>query len=348
MKVDVGLWAELPDTVARAKELEAIGYNGMYVPETGHDPFVPMALVAEHTQHIQLRTGVAVAFPRSPTHLAMVANDLHTLSKGRFQLGLGSQTKAHNERRFGVPWSRPTHRMRELILAIRAIWRCWNQGERLDFQGEFYKLNLMSPFFSPAPSEYGTPPILLGTLGPRMTEVAGEVADGVLLHGLSSPRYIREVSMPALERGLAKAGRSRDEIEFVFPSIVAVGDTDEEMDKAVAKLKAHLAFYASTPDYKMVLELHGWGDVRERLHRLSREGRWEEMGDLITEEMLDVLSVRGTTDNMAGRILERVGGLADRVSFYSSETLSAERTKHIVDQLKKAKSRAELQAEHTA
>ena len=344
MKVDVGLWAELPDTVKRARELEAIGYDGMYVPETGHDPFVPMALVAEHTTRIQLRTGVAVAFPRSPTHLAMVANDLHVLSKGRFQLGLGSQTKAHNERRFSTPWSRPTHRMRELILAIRAIWRCWNQGEKLDFEGEFYRLNLMSPFFSPPPSQYGTPPILLGTLGPKMTEVAGEVADGVLLHGLSSPRYVSEVSLPALERGLAKAGRSRDEVEFVFPSIVAVGDTDEEMDMATGKLKTHLAFYGSTPDYKRVMDLHGWQDAQEELHRMSRQGRWDEMGALITDEMLDALSVRGTTDTLAADIMRRVGGLADRVSFYSSGDLSVERTKHIVDMLTKEKSRAERAA----
>jgi probable F420-dependent oxidoreductase len=342
VKVDVGLWAELEETAVRSRELEALGYDGMYVPETGHDPFLPIALAARETDHIQLRTGVAVAFPRSPTHLAMVANDLQVLSNGRFQLGLGSQVKAHIEKRFSTAWSEPARRMRELVEAIRAVWRSWNEGERLDFRGDFYSLTLMTPFFSPKPHTLGAPPILLGVLGPKMTEVAGEVADGILLHGLSSVEYVNQVTVPALERGLRATGRSRDQIQFTFPTLIATGESDEEFEAALAKLRQHLSFYASTPAYAPVMELHGWGELQRELHALTKANRWPEMGPLITDPVLDAFTVRGRPEEIAPGILARVGHVADRVSFYSAAPLRPELVRRIVSELKAAPSRARL------
>jgi probable F420-dependent oxidoreductase len=334
VNVDVGLWCELSETAARARELELIGYDGIYVPEAGHDPFVPATVVVQSTSRPVVRTGVAVAFPRSPTHLAMVGNDLQALSGGRFQLGLGSQVRSHIEKRFSAPWSEPASRMREMVAAIRAHWRCWNEGEKLDFHGDFYTHTLMTPFFSPPPNPFGAPPILLAALGPKMTEVAGEVADGILLHGLSSERYVREVTVPALERGLASAGRARSEIEFTFPTLIATGESDEEFENSLAKLRQHLAFYASTPTYRPVLELHGWGGLQSDLHRLAKENRWSEMGGLITDEVLDAFTARGEPKEMAGKILRRVGDIADRLSFYSPAAMSTELTARIVADLK--------------
>jgi probable F420-dependent oxidoreductase len=334
MKVDAGLWEDLTETAARARELESIGYDGLYVPETGRDPFLPLAIAAEHTRRMQLRTGVAVAFPRSPMHIAMAANDLHLLSAGRFQLGLGSQVRAHVERRFSAVWSAPTRRMRELVLAVRAIWRCWNEGGKLDFRGEFYSHTLMTPFFSPPPNPFGPPPIFLAALGPKMTEVAGEVADGVLPHGLSSERYFREVTMPALERGLERSGRERSRIELTVPNLIATGETEEELEASVAKLRQHLSFYASTPTYRGVLELHGWGDLQRDLHALAAQGRWNEMGGLITDEVLDAFTVRGAPEEVANMIRARAAGIGDRVSFFSPAAMPLERTARIVASLK--------------
>jgi len=338
--VDAGLWVDITDTANRARELEAIGYDGIYVPETGHDPFLPILTAAENTSRLQLRTGVAVAFPRSPTHLAMVANDLQLLSKGRFQLGLGSQVKAHVERRFASTWGDPVGQMRDLVEAIRALWRTWNEGARLDFHSDHYDLTLMTPFFSPAPNPYGPPPIMLAALGPKMTEVAGEVADGVLPHGLSTARFFQEVTIPALERGLAKAGRRRDDIELCFPNLIATGDNDEELENSLAKLRSHLAFYASTPTYRSVLELHGLGDLQRDLHRLTVENRWIEMGGLITDDVLDEFTVYGSPIAVADKIFRRASGIADRVSFFSPAPMSLERTAAIVASIKQASGRS--------
>jgi probable F420-dependent oxidoreductase len=334
MRVDAGLWEDVTETAARARELESIGYDGLYVPETGRDPFLPVAIAAEHTERIQLRTGVAVAFPRSPVHIAMVANDLQLLSAGRFQLGLGSQVRSHVERRFSSVWSEPARRMRELVLAVRAIWRCWNEREKLDFRGEFYSHTLMTPFFSPPPNPFGPPPVYLAALGPKMTEIAGEVADGVLPHGLSSERYFREVTIPALERGLDRSGRDRSEIEVNCPNLIATGETDEELDASVAKLRQHLSFYASTPTYRGVLELHGWGDLQRDLQGLAAQGRWGEMGALVTDDVLDVFTVRGAPEEVAKLIRSRAAGIADRVSFFSPAPMPLERTARIVAALK--------------
>lgn len=334
MKVDVGLWADLQDTAARSREYEALGYDAMYVPETAHDPFLPVLQAAEATERIMIRTGVAVAFPRSPMHMAMVANDLQLISKGRFILGLGSQVKPHIEKRFSTAWSEPTKRMREIVLAIQAIWRTWNEDERLNFQGDFYNFTLMTPFFSPGPNPFGPPPIQLAALGPKMTEVAGEVADGILLHGLSSERFVREVTLPALERGLAKAGRTRADVELTFPTLIATGDTEQELAAAVLKLQQHFAFYASTPAYSAVMELHGWGELQRELYQLTREERWQDLGSLVTEEVLEAFTARGTPEEIPKQIRARVGDIADRVSFYSPSPIGPETIARILDGLK--------------
>jgi len=338
--VDVGLWSDIAETGPRVRELESIGYDGIYVPEAGHDPFLPIAIAAEHTERVQLRTGVAVAFPRSPTHLAMVANDLQLLTRGRFQLGLGSQVKAHVERRFSTTWTNPISRMRELVLAIRAVFHAWNERERLDFRGEHYTLTLMTPFFSPGPNPFGAPPIMLAALGPKMTEVAGEVADGILPHGLSTERYFREVTLPALERGLAKGRRRRSDIEVCYPNLIATGENDEELEASLAKLRQHLSFYASTPTYRAVLELHGLGDLQRELHLLTVQDRWEEMGQLITDDVLNVFTVFGTAEAVAKKISNRASGIADRISFFSPAPMPLERAAAIVAAIKRSSARA--------
>lgn len=315
VKLDAGLdpgdFEAIPATV---RALEAAGYAGVSSFETNHDPFLPLAIAAEHSERIELMTGIAVVFPRNPLHLAYVANDLQALSTGRFILGMGSQVKAHIERRFGVPWSRPAARMRELVLAIRAIWRSFNDGEKLSFEGEFYRHTLMTPFFNPGPNPYGPPRVFIAAVGPVMAEVAGEVADGLLVHAFSTPAYIRQTMLPAVERGLRKAGRDRSTFEISCPVFVVTGDTDQEFSKMEDAIRSQVAFYGSTPQYRRVLDTHGWGDLQEDLNRLTREGRWGDLGSLVDEEVLDAFAVRAAPDELARGILERYEGIADRIS----------------------------------
>src|ERR1019366_4796383 len=262
MEIDGGIGFDPSGVIEAAKQAELVGYDGFWVPETGHDPFLPLVLAAEHTERIKLGTGIAVAFARNPMNLAVMANDLQTLSQGRFLLGLGSQIKPHIEKRFSMPWSHPAPRMRELILAIRAIWATWDTGEKLDFRGEFYTHTLMTPFFVPEKNPYGHPKILLAAVGELMTEVAGEVGDGLLVHGFSTERYIREVTLPALERGAAKAGKSRADLTVSYPGFVVTGATEADVAAAAQAVRQQIAFYGSTPAYRPVLELHGWGDLQ--------------------------------------------------------------------------------------
>ena len=288
MKVDggIGFGLDPRDINETARRLEAQGYDGAWSAETSRDPFLPLAIAAGATEHLELGTGIAVAFARNPMNLAMLSNDVQQLSKGRFMLGLGSQIKPHITKRFSMEWSHPAPRMRELILAIRAIWECWATDGKLEFRGEFYTHTLMTPFFNPGPNPYGNPKILLAGVGEHMTEVAGEVADGLLVHGFTTERYLREVTIPSLERGAAKAVRQQ------------------------------IAFYGSTPAYRPVLDLHGWGDLSSELNTLSKRGDWVAMGDLITDEMLDAFAVVAPLDEVPRRVLERYGDLADRFSFY--------------------------------
>lgn len=300
---------------AAAKAAEADGYDGIQVTETKHDPFVALTLAARGTDQIQLASGIAVAFARNPMTTAVVANDLALVAEGRFVLGLGSQIKPHIERRFSMPWSSPAKRMREYIAAVRAIWASWETGDELAFTGEFYQHTLMSPFFDPGPNPHGNPPIWLAAVGELMTETAGEVADGLLVHSFTTPRYLREVSVPALERGKAAAGRADVEFGISVPSFVVLGDDQAAIDAAATATRKQIAFYGSTPAYRPVLELHGWGDLADQLNAGSRRGEWDEIGALIDDDVLDAFAVVGSASEIAAQLHERFDGLATRVSF---------------------------------
>jgi probable F420-dependent oxidoreductase len=314
-----------------ARELEELGYDGAFSAETAHDPFFPLLLAAEHTERLELVTGIAVAFARNPMTLANVGYDLQSYSQGRFVLGLGSQIKAHIEKRFSMPWSHPAARMRELILAMRAIWACWNDGDKLDFRGEFYRHTLMTPFFNPGPSAYGAPRVFLAAVGERMTEVAGETADGILLHGFTTERYVREVTLPALERGWARAGKERTDFEVSGPMFVVTGTNEEELERARQGTKQQIAFYGSTPAYRGVLELHGWGDLQGELNRLSKQGDWVTMGDLVTDEILETFAVVAEPEAVPQQLLARYGDLVDRISFYAPYKSDPERWSKVLD-----------------
>jgi len=337
MKVDATVMAGDLETIGpRANAIEAMGYDGLYTAETQHDPFFPLVLAAEHTERIDLATAIAVGFPRSPTHLAHIGHDLQKFSKGRFVLGLGSQIKAHIEKRFSAQFSQPAARMRELILATRAVWRTWEEGEPLRFEGDFYRLTLMTPFFSPGPTGFGPPRVFLAAVGEKMTEVAGEVCDGMFVHGFTTEKYLRETTLPALERGLAKSGRTRADIELSFPTFMVTGETDEEWQKADAAVREQIAFYGSTPAYRPVLEAHGWGEVQDELNALSKQGQWKEMGKVITDDILDAFAVQGSPGELPGLVLGRFGDLVDRIGFYAPYRTDPEQWADVVAGFKAA------------
>jgi probable F420-dependent oxidoreductase len=314
MKVDGPLSTGLAQVGEEARQLEALGYDGAFSFEGAHDPFMPLALAATTTKSIELMTAIAIAFVRSPVTLAAASMDLQGLSRGRFILGLGSQVRAHIVNRYSMPWSHPAARMRELILAIRAVWATWQEGQPLNFQGEFYRHTLMTPMFNPGPSPYGVPRIFLAGVGEAMTEVAGEVADGFIVHPFSTQKFLRERTWPALMRGLQRGGRRVDEFEVAWQLIVSPTDRaapDETADRGV---RERIAFYGSTPAYRSVLEVHGWADLQPELRRLSKLGDWEGMTDLITDDVVDVFAVRAHPDELADAIRTRAEGLATRVS----------------------------------
>jgi probable F420-dependent oxidoreductase len=325
MDVDGGIGFDPAGVIETTEWAERVGYDGIWSAEVNHDPFLPLALAAEHSERLMLGTGIAVAFARNPMNLAMVANDLQVLSKGRFMLGLGSQIKPHIEKRFSMPWSHPAPRMRELILAIRAIWAAWADGSRLAFRGEFYRHTLMTPMFDPGPHPYGDPRIFLAAVGEKMTEVAGEVADGLLSHGFTTERYLREVSVPALQRGLAASGRDRSDVQISYPGFVVTGADEAGVEAAAAAVKSQLAFYGSTPAYRPVLELHGWGDLQTELNTLSKRGAWTEMAGLIDDEVLNTFAVVAPIDDVAGIVLKRFGDVVDRFNFYAPYPMEPER-----------------------
>jgi len=296
------------------RRLEQIGYDGAFSFEAKLDPFLPLAVAAEHTSGLRLGTAVAIAFARNPMNLANLAHGLQTISGGRFVLGLGSQVRPHIERRFGMPWSRPAARMRELVLAIKAIFDCWEGRSKLDFRGEFHRHTLMIPAFDPGPNLFGPPPILTGGFGPRMTAVAGEVADGFIAHPFHSRESLLRNSLPALEQGLARSGRRRDQFEIICATLVVTADGDEEMERVRLAARKQLAFYGSTPAYRSTLECHGWEALHTDLNRLSKAGRWDDMTDLIDDEILETIAVVGPRHELSRRIRERLAGIADGVS----------------------------------
>jgi probable F420-dependent oxidoreductase len=325
MLVDGGIGFDPSGAIETARLAEQVGYDGIWSAEVSHDPFLPLMVAAEHTDRIELGTGIAVAFARNPMNLAVVANDLQTMSEGRFLLGLGSQIKPHIEKRFSMPWSHPAPRMRELILAIRAIWASWSDGGRLAFRGEFYRHTLMTPMFDPGPNPFGNPKIFLAAVGEKMTEVAGEVADGVLAHGFTTERYLREVTVPALERGLATSQRTRAEIAISYPGMIVTAEDEAAFVAAAKAVKTQLAFYGSTPAYRPVLELHGWGDLQGDLNTLAKRGAWDEMAGLIDDDILNTFAVVGPLDEIAPEVLRRFSGLVDRFSFYAPYAMEPER-----------------------
>lgn len=314
MKVDGGLGWELDRVGAQARALEELGYSGVMTAETSHDPFFPLLVAAQNTSRVDLMTSIAVAFARSPMTLANIGHDLNAASKGRFILGLGSQIKPHISKRFSMPWSAPAARMREFILAMRAIWANWHQGEPLAFTGKFYTHTLMTPFFTPTDNEYGAPRVSLAAVGPLMTEVAGEVADGIIIHAFTTEKYLRETTLPALERGFAKSGRKRQDFEISYPVFVVTGKNEEDLARARTATRQQIAFYGSTPAYRPVLESIGAGELQGELNAMSKQGRWQEMGQLIDDGLLASFAVVGEPGSIAGQILSRYGDIIDRTS----------------------------------
>src|SRR6266540_4370932 len=295
-----------------ARKVEALGYDCLWSSETQHDPYLPVAVAATVTSRINLAT----VFSRSPMITAHIAWDLQKASGGRFTLGLGTQVKAHNERRFSVKFESPGPKMAEAIRAIRAIWDCWQNGVKLNFKGQFYTFDVMTPFFNPGPIEHPKITIMIADVNAYMCGVAGEFCDGMHVHPFNSPKYLREVVHPTVEAGLKKSGRTRKDFTYATATFVVVGDTASERRQQELMVKQQISFYASTRTYQPVLDVHGWGGLTSQLHKKSVEGDWKGMADLITDEMLDTYAVTGTTDTIAARLTERYSGLLDRTAFY--------------------------------
>jgi probable F420-dependent oxidoreductase len=299
-------------------ELERVGYDRAFSFEAKHDPFVPIAVAAEHTTRLELGTAIAIAFARTPMTLANVAWDLQTVTGGRFVLGLGSQIRPHVEERFSMPWSRPAARMGEIVRAIDAIWTAWETGERLAFEGEFYRHTRMIPAFDPGPNAFGRPRVFTSGVGPRMTEVAGEVADGFFVHPVNTRRSLQEITLPAIERGAGRAGRSATDVELVCVTIVVTGRDEAEFSRSHEAVRRQLAFYGTTPAYRPVFALHGYGDLQPELAELARQDRWEEMTPLIDDDLIRTIAVVGEPHEIAPQIRARLEGISDHVSLVNN------------------------------
>ena len=320
----------------RFAELEDAGYDGGFSYETDHDPFLPLALAASSTSRLRLGTSIAIAFARTPMLLANVAWDLQDLSRGRFTLGLGSQIRPHVTKRYSMPWSRPAARMHEMVRAIRAIWDHWDGVADLDFRGEFSTHTLMTPVFVPGPHRFGRAPIHVAGVGPRMTQVAGEVADGFVAHPFNTAQSLRELSWPALDAGIAAAGRTRADVERVVVCLAATGADGAELDAAIATVRRQLAFYASTPAYARVLEVHGWEGVHPTLNAMSKEGRWDDMAELVPDDMLEAIACVGRRDEIPSLVRARLDDQADVVSLECTPRSDPARAAGIVRDLQGA------------
>lgn len=334
MKIDGPFYAMMDGAAEEAKRLRDIGYDGVYSLEGSWDPFYPLVLASEHAPELDIATGIAVAFPRNPSHLAYQAWDLQRFSKGKFLLGIGSQIKPHIEKRFGVEFSPPAPRMREYIQAVKAFFNCWQYDERLDFRGKYYTHTLMTPMFHAGKNPYGVPPILLGALGPKMTQVAGEVADGLIVHPFNTMPFLEEQALPAVTLGLEKANRSRDDFIMQINAIVITGETDAEYKAAEDSVKSLLGFYSSTPAYKPPMDSVGYGDLQPRLNALSKEGKWDELATYIDDDFIDSFTTRGKPDEIAGKLKAKYGKHADRLSIYAPYAAPDAMWKKIVTELK--------------
>jgi probable F420-dependent oxidoreductase len=321
MKVDARLDAgTLTDVRLAARHAESAGYGGLWTSETAHDPFLPLAVAAEHTSRIDLGCAVAVAFARNPMTVANATHDLQTYSQGRFTLGLGTQVRSHVERRFSMPWSSPAARMEEFIGAVRAILTSWEDGTPLTFEGDFYRHTLMTPMFRPAPHGFGLPRIIVGGVGPAMIRMAGRAADGLLVHAFSTPSNLDGVVVPSILDGLAGRGLARDDFEVSCRVFLATGRNEAEIEVARTAVRARIAFYGSTPAYQAVLEHHGWAVLGSELNRLSRTDdpdRWSAMTDLVDDEVLTAFAVVGPPAKAAAQVVSRYGRLADRLWYYT-------------------------------
>ncbi|WP_158015827.1 TIGR03617 family F420-dependent LLM class oxidoreductase [Mycobacterium basiliense] len=322
----------LADAAQRARELRDAGAGGVATFEGPHDVFAPLT-VAAAVGGLDLMTNVAIAFPRNPIHLAHQANDHQLLSGGRFFLGLGTQIRAQIEKRFGAQFDNPVGRMTELIAALRAIFEAWNSGTRLDFRGDYYRHTLMTPTFSPGPNPYGPPPIYVGALGPKLTRATAQHADGLLVMPFGTKRFLHNSTLPAVRDGLQASGRRQDEFTIIPEIIVSAGDTDADREKAAVGTRRLLAFYGSTPAYRPVLAAHGWEDMQPELNAMSKQGRWQEMGALITDEMLHTIAACGTPADVAAHIRDRVDGIADTVCLYQAAPLALSALTAIIDGL---------------
>ncbi len=317
MKIDTGLGVGvLGDVIARAQQSEALGFDALWSSETQHDAFFPLVLAAEHTQKIQLGTSIAVAFSRSPMALAYIGWDLQQMSHGRFIMGLGTQIKPHIERRFGMLWDHPTPRLREYILAMRHVWNCWQTGEKLNYRGEFFKLTLMSPFFNPGPIDHPHIPIFIAGVNEHLCRLAGELCEGFHVHPLHTPKYVAEFILPEIEKGMKQSGRARSDIELASAVFVIAGDTPEELATNRERVRQQIAFYASTPTYHPVFEMHGWAEKANELSSLASRGRWAEMPPLVNNQMLAVFAEEGSWAEVAAKVKKRYDGLLDRVAYY--------------------------------
>jgi probable F420-dependent oxidoreductase len=305
MKVSGMLGNDLEMVPLSIARIEAMGYDEAFSAEINNDPCFPLVLAAEHSKKIQLSTSISVAFARNPMTMANQAWDLNQYAQGRFTLGLGSQIEAHITRRFSMPWSKPAARMKEYIKALQAIWACWQSegSERLDFRGEFYQHTLMTPMFVPAKRDFGAPSIRLAAVGPLMTEVAGEVTDGLIAHGFSTPAYMREVTLPAVERGLRSAGKSRSSFNISSPVMVVSGTDQAHFEQNKQAVRTQIAFYGSTPAYRPVLEHHGWGELQPRLNAMSKNGEWTNMAELIDDDILNTFT---NDDDLTRSVIESV------------------------------------------
>jgi len=334
MRIDAALLAtDMKQVATRVRELEEAGFDGCFTFEGPHEPFMPLVLAAEHSK-LDVGTGLAVAFARTPMTIANLAHDLQHFSDGRFWLGLGSQIRPHIEARYSMPWSKPVTRMKEFVRALRAIFASWNRNETLDFRGDFYTHTLMPPIFNPGPAHGGAPPIYLGGVGPKMTEAAGEVADGMLLHPFHTERSLEEVLLPNLHKGLAASERELSDFTLCAQVLVVTGNDEAGFESARAMARNQIAFYASTPAYRSVLEAEGRGELQPELRQLTKQGRWHEMAALIDDGLLRQIAAIGTASEVAEILHGRYGALAQRLAFASPFPLPQDCASEIISRLR--------------
>jgi probable F420-dependent oxidoreductase len=317
MQSDGYLTTDLRTAGAQAARLESEGYLGAFTAETSHDPFLPLVVAAQATDRLELGTSIAVAFARNPMTMAHTARDLNEFSEGRMILGLGSQIKPHITKRFSMPWSAPAARMREFIGAMYAIWDCWDTGDPLRFKGDYYTHILMTEFFNPGPARHGKPAVYLAAVGPLMVQLTAEVCDGWMVHPFTTPQHFSNVALPRMRGFMDEAGRTHDSVKVALPAFVVTGDEEEAMASAAVGIKQQIGFYGSTPAYRDVLDFHGWGDAQAELNTLTKSGRWDELADVIDDEMLATFAVVAEPEYVERELEARYGGLVDRISRYT-------------------------------